>query len=323
MKISLFSRAVAGMGAVMLLAMNASSFLVVNAAPTNIADLAVTGGTGNATAVANISFTPSNPLTNGSTIIVSYPAAFTDGSLVAGDVAVANGAADLTHGTIVVSTAAKTITIPVTTAGTAGSLVTLTLSNAHLTSPASPNPSLATFTVSTSVGDGGADVVSVNNGDQVTVSATVLPTLTLSLDSTSLAFGTLDSTVKTAVSNTTKPYIQVGIATNAQGGAIVTMADAHNGALQDGHGDTIPAATSALTPATSGVTYDVATVNGSSTVTAGTYLNLTGGNAPVLDTNHTPSAGVTANIESKATISATQVAGNYADTLTFTAAGTF
>ena len=327
MKTPLLHKVVAGLGVAMLLTMNASNFLVANAA--NISTLAVTGGTGNATAVTAITFTPVTPLTSGSTIVVSYPAAFTDAGLVLGDVAADNavGGGDFVAGTIVVDTAANTITVPVTTVTTGASPVTLTLSNAHLKSPASAAASLASFTVSTSVGDAGATIVSVNSGDTVAVTATVLPTLTLSIDSNTLAFGTLSAgSVTTAQSGLAQTYVQVGIATNANGGAAVTLTSGNNGALKDG-GKTIPAQASALIAGTAGVAYHIGTVSGASagatsTITTGTYVDLTSP-AVVLNTNNKPTVTQTAQIIPTATISAITPAGNYTDTLTITAAGTF
>ena len=312
MKAQLLKKVVAGIGAVTLLTVNAMSFVVVDAA--NIPTLAVT--TAASSPVTSIVFTPVTALTAGSTIIVGYPATYTDGSLVFGDIAADNAAHDITPGTIVVDIANNTITIPVTAVTTGTSPVTLTLSNGHLVAPASGND---TFSVSTSVGDAGIEVESLGGANAVVVSATVLPTLTMSLDGNSLAFGTLTpSAVTTAQGAGGHAYLGVSLATNAAAGATVTMASANAGKLVDG-AKQIPAIGTAIT-GTAGVEYDTAASTVSSIPDATKDLT---SSRTVLDTNNLPTAAATVHIVAKASVSAVTPAGNYSDTLTFTAAGSF
>ena len=269
--------------------------------------------------VTTISFTPSTALTNGSTIVIGYPTNFTDTSLVIWDISVANAARNLVAGTIVLDTTANTITIPVTTAGTAWSIVTITFANSHLVAPASW---ITTFTVSTSKWDSGASIITIALANQVAVSATVLPILTLTVDSNSLSFWTLDQTVKTAQSSIPHRYIQVWIATNSNGWAIVTLRSTNNGRLLDWW-KTINASTVALTPGVSWVSYETASKSWNSSIADSTILDLTSWSAAILNTNGWISANQTVNIVAKATTSITQAAGNYSDTLTFTATWTF
>ena len=84
----------------------------------------------------------------------------------------------------------------------------------------------ATYTISIAgtFTDTGKIAIVILDNDQFTVSATVDPTLTFSLDNTATAFGTLSGSVTTSA-----PNIVLTISTNANSGYTVTVQDEGNG----------------------------------------------------------------------------------------------
>jgi large repetitive protein len=292
-----------------ILAINTVS---VNAA--NITTLAVNGGTTLAasTTITTLSFTPVTALTNGSTVTVSYPATVNDTGLVSGDIAVA--AAGHTFGAVTVDTANNLLAIPVTT-GAAAAAVTLTFSNGTFVGPASGNIS---FSVITSVGDSGASLIYVAGSNAVNVTATVVPTLSMSLNTLTMALGNLNSsTYQTAAATLT-------VSTNAIGGATAAMASTGLKSATREIGVTDIHAT-AQTAATD---YYKVSTNGTPVFTdANDALDNAGGTDMLATQNvyttGAPVSGATTTVTVGSKIDATTEAGNYADTLTFTVTGSF
>ena len=188
----------------------------------------------------------------------------------------------------------------------------------------------ATFTTSntawaTSFGAGTATIWVVASGTQnnVQVTATVEPILSMTVSNNILAFGSLNSaTVTQAMAGDwVTPHITLWVATNATAGTIVTMASANAGKLVDWTNNII-AQISDPVAGTAWVAYRTNWKTWASTIADLTYLNLS---APVtiLNTNNLPTASTTVNIEGRATVSPVTPAGNYTDNLTFTVTGTF
>ncbi len=167
----------------------------------------------------------------------------------------------------------------------------------------------------------GAAVVSFGNANVVTVSATVIPTLSLNLANPTVAFGVL--TPGTVASGSTTPVLTVK--SNASAGYTLQIASTNSGMLS---GTDLIASANELLTDNNGEGYGIqASKTGSGTISA-PYAGLSGdtvaavGAAVPLMTG-TRTAGDTATLTLKALASASTAAGNYTDTLTFTLAGTF
>lgn len=259
-------------------------------------------------AVATVVFTPVTALTNGSSIVVTYPSTFTDTSFVAGNVTPTQTGA--TFGTPVVDTTANTITLPVTTGGGTNA-VTVTIAS-NLVAPAS---GIASFGVSTSVGDTGAVLVSVANANQVAVTATVLPTLTLALSGTP-TLGTVGTTRLNSTGNTT-----LTVSTNAANGytlqAAATTSDATDMPL---------VASNTLEGAAAGFAAFVASVTGATAdadFSTQTSTGVLSGTAQDIAARTGVAASDTVVVTYSARAIATTPADNYTMTTTFTATASF
>lgn len=294
--------------AVLSLAVLPNAALAANISTT----VQVNGGTtlATSTAVTTIRFTPTTALTNGSTFTVSYPSTYTDTSFVSGDVSVANtgGSFSVTS----VNTSSNTISVSVTTAGTGTSQVTLTLSGSHLLSPAVAESS--SFGVSTSVGDTGVALVYVGNANLVTVTASVLPTLTFNLSTTSLSLGTVGTSAYSSAS------LNAEVGTNNSTGATIQFNSTN---LTNGSHNFTKAATASgsgegykYTAATNSGDQNGGTISGSATDQAmpSTATTIYSNTVPELNAGTNDTALTVA-----AQASALTPAGNYSDTLTFTA----
>lgn len=319
---TLLRKSLALVSATALVLSNASS-LLGTASAANLTTVAVNGGSiiNATTQVTTVSFTPVTALTNGSVVYVTYPSTYTDTGLVFGDIDVANGATDLTEGVITVDTTANLITIPVTTVTTGTSPVTLTFSNSHL---ASATAEVATFAVSTSVGDRGVVAVSTASANVVAVSATVLPSLSMALVTTNANLGILSSSAVTDSAGQTA----VTVSTNAGAGyslsASATTSDATNMPL---------ASRNALgTPGTPGFGVFVGSVSdaanggvltsvaGFNSTTAATAIN---GTPAAIASSTGPANGDVVNVKYAGGISALTPAGAYTLTTTYTISGSF
>lgn len=179
------------------------------------------------------------------------------------------------------------------------------------------------YVITFNTDDGVFGSVTVDNGtyNDVTVSATVVPVLTMSLDTNTLALGTLTTAAyQSAVVNVTT-------ATNAVGGADVAMASV-------GLKDTVV-----------GAEIGVTDIDATAQTAATDYYKVSTNAAPVLtDVNDalanaggtdmvasqvvlngtTPTdSSITTKVTVGSKIGATTEAGNYSDTLTFTVTGSF
>lgn len=178
------------------------------------------------------------------------------------------------------------------------------------------------YVITFNTNDGVFGSVSVDNGtyNDVTVSATVAPILTMSLSETTLALGTL----ATASYNTDS--IIATVSTNALGGADVTMDSV-------GLKDTVinreigVVSLDAATD-TAATDYYKVTTNGAPVLTdANDGLANAGGTdmtaSQVVYNGSGPIAAQATTVTIGSKIGATTEAGNYSDTLTFTVTGSF
>lgn len=216
-------------------------------------------------------------------------------------------------------TAASKVIIEIGTNATAG-----TTGDQQITNHATP----ATYTVSLTVGpsDSGKLAIVVLSNDQFTVSATVDPTITFSIDNTSTAFGTLSSSSPTTADTT----IIATISTNAQSGYSVKISDTGGG----GNPGLWNTAASVLIASASNDLSSVAGYGIQASQTGGATIALpyTASGTSVggyqllpqdLATYTGPASGHTVSIVSKARASGSTPAGAYADTVTLIATGNF
>ena len=193
----------------------------------------------------------------------------------------------------------------------------------------------------------GALAVGIVDDDQVQVTATVDPTLSFDIDLAydvhnnsgppfDLDLGTISlSAVKTSDGPTNTVYsIWLDLNSNASGGAVITIKDDNTGLLSTATGHTIASANAALSPGTEGYGVCLKTINSGvgyppftgacNYTTKHTVGGLTTTPAPIFGGGAGPVASGEAEVLVKAAISAaTAAAGDYADTLTFIATGTF
>ena len=179
-----------------------------------------------------------------------------------------------------------------------------------------PTDTAYTITYSDDAGNFGLAMLNTGTSNQVTVTATVEPTLTFDLDTSAIALGVL------APGTTTTGAVVATTATNAQSGLVVSM-DANGlstgNTASDKHIGELVNSGSVATDASD--TYEVE----SSTTTSATVLNSVNVAATqtVLTANNVADANAITTVTVKATAQATTEAGNYADTLTFSATATF
>ncbi|MFZ4461527.1 MAG: hypothetical protein ACOYN2_03135 [Patescibacteria group bacterium] len=171
----------------------------------------------------------------------------------------------------------------------------------------------------TATGDFGTTQLTVGTptNNSVSVTANVVPTLSLTLANTTVALGSLDAA--NVVHSTVDPTATVR--TNAVNGFILSVDSANNGLKSTTANHTIAAG--ATSNGTEGYALNV-------TQTANPQTNGSVVASPSLATPSTlasstgPTAGYVATVDVAASISGvTPAAGDYSDTLTFTVTGTF
>ena len=295
-------------------------------------------------ATTTIVFDPETAVNTNDGILITFESDYDISSVVNVDVAVAqtNGGTDITKGTAAVSS--QDLQIPITTEGdTPAGQITVTISNSHIVNPTSDDT--YTITIKTyDLGDdnafGGADanadtledtgsaaVVIGNN--QVTISGTVDPSLTLTLSATSCALGTLSSAnIQTCQYNST-------VSTNASSGYTAYIKDDGNlrnatNDIDDVAGGTTDYGSEEYGVSTSeGDSVDITATNSSATCTSNDG-GTTATNALALTTSDQSYATEASPIDSdvvtlchSASISGTTPAGAYSHTVTITVIGNF
>jgi len=260
------------------------------------------------------------------------------------------GAADEVYPTIVDAGPADTVTFTVCAGDTVpAGIKTVTLANAHVVNPGV----VASYaiTIGGTMADSGTIIVPIIDSDQVTITATIDPTLTFDLDTAaadgetvapySVALGTLTTGAVATSGVGGANYIFVDLATNATGGAVVTALDVGSGVAAGLYSATvaknIASGTVTVTAGTEGYGVCVS-ADGDTNLTAvppyNTAANCTTivhdvgalslAAAAILNTAGAPVTGGKAKIFVKAAISSTTPAAvDYTDKLTFIATGTF
>ncbi|QQS22945.1 hypothetical protein IPM19_00005 [bacterium] len=195
-----------------------------------------------------------------------------------------------------------------------------------------------TIVFSGGFGDTGTISLDIISNDQVTITATVDPTITFTIDDNAVGFGTLSSSTGrwatadatgTNASGTTPTAANVlTIATNAASGYALT----YNGATLTSSGGTINVASvtndSDGTPGTEQFGLSIST-SGNATIASGYQRDSTADFAFVASTTTTiasettPTATETFSVSYLANIAGDTEAGAYSTTLTYIATGTF
>jgi hypothetical protein len=200
----------------------------------------------------------------------------------------------------------------------------------------------ATIAVGGGFGDSGTLAIPIISNDQVTVSATIDPTITFSISQTSVSFGTLSAATGRWATNggganaaaATDPTASntahtLSVGTNATSGYTVT----YNGALLTSGSNTIAAATISAdsdgTPGSNQFAMCGKGTTGSPTVVS-SYLCATNASydfvastTTTLFSNTVPTSSDVVNVAYLANIASSKAAGAYSTTMTFIATGNF
>jgi len=235
-----------------------------------------------------------------------------------------------------------------------GQKMTVYVTAANITNPAVSTPAI---TITNSNGDSGTVTVPIIDNDQVTISATVNETITFDLDTYntavtstetgspySVALGTLSSgsvSGSTEGGASTPNAIWFDLATNASGGAIVTVASTNAGLKSTSTpADIISSSTATMTAGTANYgicvktsTATTGTLNKVAPFTSATCTTTPAGNTvgavtaatqTIINSNSLPVAAGRVEIMVDAAISTTTPAHtDYSDLLNFEATGTF
>ncbi|MCX6792638.1 MAG: hypothetical protein NTY12_01300 [Candidatus Falkowbacteria bacterium] len=204
----------------------------------------------------------------------------------------------------------------------------------QITNPATAQTATLAVAAGNGVDSGTAGIAIVDtNFDQVSVTATVDPTLTFALSDSSIGFGTLSSTNAHYATGdtlgTTTPTVgnNVQVSTNATSGYTVYV----QGATLTSGGNTITAMPASAASSTNSEQFglNVAAAGGTGTASA-PYATSSQYAYTATATTQTPigsatgpSATTTFSLTYLANIAATTEAGSYTTTLTYTATGSF
>jgi hypothetical protein len=222
--------------------------------------------------------------------------------------------ANITGTTATVRVEKDGVVVPGVTATATGTVITVV--DPDGTSDGAVATGYYVITFNTDTGDfGSATFDNSSTYNKVVVSATVVPTLSLSLVNNNSALGVLSPGVFSA----TPVSVDLTYSTNAKNGLTVAMAS--TGLKDTAAGHEINA-TKISAVATNDGLYTFATASGSGAAT----VNATSTGVALTQTVASTSAPVNAavrNVKVGAQITNTTVSGNYTDTLTFTVTGTF
>lgn len=162
-----------------------------------------------ATSNATFVFTPATAVNTGDGIQINFPSDFNISNIVNGDVAVTqtNSGTDITKGTASVS--GQNLQIPITTeSDTPAGTITITVSNSHITNTTTDGSKIFTITTwdlgtdgafggtggnADTLEDTGVAAIYINTtgGNQITITGTVDPVLTMALSTNTCNLGTL------------------------------------------------------------------------------------------------------------------------------------
>lgn len=286
--------------------------------------------------------TPTGVDASSDTITVTFPAGFTMGSVGAGDIDLMDDgvdksiAASASAGVWGAAVAAQVLTLTAPTDAAsgeiaAGSVVTIEIgTNAtfgttgvnQITNPGTA--ALYGITVGGTFGDDGNIAVQVLSDDQVAITATVDESFSFAISDNTTTFGTLSS----GSVATSTPNITLTISTNGASGYEVYIQDEGDGTnpgLYSGS-HLIPSSTATLVSGTEGYGVQASSVSATLPVTYDKSGNNVGGlnrAATLYGSNNGPVDTEQITTTHKAAISNTTPAGDYGDTITYTAFGKF
>ena len=265
-----------------------------------------------------ITFTTPTGIASGNTVTLTFPASsFTMGASLTGVTIADNGGTDNAVTSAGYATNVLTITASASSVVVAGHTATIKIPSAQIT-----NPAAGTYIVSIAgtFGDTGTFAVTILADDQIPVTASIDPTLTLTVANTALALGTLSSS---SVATTSENNIVVG--TNGAHGYTISVKDVGNGAspglYSSGAGKLVASSTATLAAGTEGYGANCNKTSGSGACSfadgaTGNVTGLTLAAATFASYGSTPSGSDTFRIRVKAAIASSTPAGAYADTLT-------
>ncbi len=319
---------ISSLAAVALLAMTVVVGPVEAAALTVISVDGASAGT-NLTAAGDsrirVLFTNTTSLPSGGTITLTFANGFDATGVVDTDVALtAAGGATVAGGGVALSSVGSgtnnRIVITTATAAIAnGVAVTLDFNGPNKIN--APAAGIYQTTINTSVSDFGATFAYVGTANQVSVSATVDPVISFSLNSNAISLGTLPTAANTYASGSVVSTVN----SNAENSIVVTMASTglKSATREIGVTDIAGVAQTAGTDyykISTNATPSIADANGADmTTAAGTDIIASQTVYQVL----APVANGQVTVTVAARAAATTEAGNYTDTLTFVATPTF
>jgi hypothetical protein len=272
-----------------------------------------------------IKFTTSAGIASGNTVTFVFPgSSFTMAASLTGVTIADNAGADNAVTSASWSAPTLTITASASSIVVAGHAATIKIPSNQIT-----NPAAGTYIVSIggTFSDTGKMAIVIVTDDQVSLSATVDPSMTFSLSTNSSAFGTLSG----ASVATASPNITLTVATNATSGYTITVSDQGSGTApglyNSGSSYNISSTTTTLAAGAEG--YGIQASSASATVaspynTSGNgvgALSRTPQNLASFNSNTT--ADHTVTVAHLAAISGSTKSGSYADTITYIATGNF
>lgn len=317
----------------------------------------------NTAADHTIFFVTPTGLTAGQTITLTFSSDFTGvGSIAFGDVDFATGSsATCTSATYTEQTLAASPSGATWGIGASGQVITITSGTGTVTANRcvrikigtnattgttgtnqitnGPLDDDDTLTIGGTFGDSGTLQYDIISDDQVSITATVAPSITFTVDDNTVGFGTLSSTTgrwatgdtlggNATAGNTPTAAHTLSIGTNASSGYAIT----YNGATLTSGANTITAASIsndsdgitgteqfALSVSTSG---DATIASGYARGTNSTW-NFVPGTTTTIVSETVPTATETISVSYLANISALTEAGSYSTTLTYIATGNF
>ncbi len=297
-----------------LLVLSTGILYSVNAATLTPISDTMSNQTVSVSSANNFSFDAVSGIPASGTVTITFPSGFTS-------VAVTSATSSMSGATFSVTGNVVTVTNG-TTAVTAGTTVTISNITAINPSTASSTSTQYIITISDSGGDNASIAVAIVTSSQVTISATVNPTITFSISSNSISFGVLTATTVSSQTNT------LTLSTNASKGANITVYDLNAGLLQNvSSGHLIASSTATLSAGTEGYGINGSGAGGLTVVSpyngTGDAVGALVKTAQNLASISVPVSGGTVTVNYLAAISAVTPAGTYADTITYIATGNF
>lgn len=283
-----------------------------------------------ATSNHTIKFTTPSGIATGNTVTLTFPSStFTMPASLTGVTIADNGSADnaVTSASWNAGSGILTITASASSTVLAGRQATIKIPSTQITNPTVATPTTYVITIGGTFGDTGKIAVVVVPNDQVSLTANIDPSITLSLSANTTAFNTLS----TGSVSTSTPNITLTVGTNAYSGYTISVQDQGNGSagglFNSAAGHNIVSNTALLVAGTEG--YGIQATSANATIAA--PYNVSGDNVGQLQItpqnlasfNSSTSSNHIITVSHLAAISASSKAGSYSDTITYIATGNF